>query len=586
MPKNDRINISARDQGANIMSQTKDVASLGDHVGQIYQKVENDKIEQISNKAEADYSTWNNSELERIKKLEGDPTAAYVEYEKNAQTKREEILAGYSDVNDRVKRHVTARLDKTVTTQRIGADKQRGAQQETYANNNYEATVKLRKDNIPVAAGYVRAGDPSSFEMVDRGLNDMKDLIVKRGLITGTVTELPDDAKTYTHTIKEPDEMTADGVLVEGRVIKVSMSNLAKQRFAKESSESIKNSIEVLVASGKVEEAKEMQEKYKTYIDPVSAAKLDKKFKAAGRKDEAYSIIGNLRGKSDEAQIQAIDSIKDPEVRSEALKIKEADDRRLTHLRDRKAKANYEKLADQVMQKMNSPQPYFGEADLENDPLYKQTWDNLKPSQKKVISEMVNSPKESNPKSLSSAYKLLADPDYMEGADIGDFMEKISGLSKVDRNRVMKEFNKLNNPSADAERQTYKRADQLVKKYLISSGAVDADENEVITEQQAKMYDFLSRQKTLPNEEQLQKYAKELAAEDIDNKVFKSKFAPKKKPSQTTQTVNTISAKSINVDTIDPDTLWNLKNEYAGSNSGRLPNKKDPKFIKWLESRG
>lgn len=574
MPKNDRINMQDRDQGSAILNQTKQVNQVADKYGDIFQAEENAKIEQLADQTQREYAAWTKGELQKLKNFEGDPTDAYKEFDSQAEQKRKELLESRKDLPERVSRHVQSKFSKYAANEQLNIDFQRGAQQETYDNNQFESSVKFKKDQLPKAAGYIPT---VGFKPIDDGLADIENTIIQRGLKKGTVVPLADQnaESGFNYVIKDPD----------GNDVKVRLTDAAKLRIAKEKSEGIKSSVEVLIASGRLDEAKQMQEKYKTYIDPRTAEKLEKKFTAKGKKQEAFSILGGIRTLPEEQQLSKIDSIKDEELRQEVIKFKHAGDQKLSQMRENMSKANYGTLYNHVEQQLKSG-AYNGIADLENDPIYDQTWDHLKPTQKKVINEMIQSPKDSNPKALSSAYKLLADPEYLEGADVGDFMEKTAGLSKVDRNRVMKDFQKLTNPSGAEARQVYKRADQLVKKYLVASGEVDADEADVITKQQSKMYEFLSGQKTLPSEDQLQKYAKELAAEDLDAKIFRSKQAPRiLGKSSVNQTVTTGAAKSINVDTMDMDKLIDLKNEYARKNNGKLPNKKDPKFIKWLESR-
>lgn len=592
LPKNDRISAQVNDQASNILNRTQGIASVGGQVGDIYQKYENDKIDQLSNDAEQEYTAWNNQELTKLKKLEGDPTDAYVEYDKKSKEKYNEILANRPDLNDRVKRHLTSRLDKTVGTQNVASLKQRGQQQEVYANNNFEATVKLKKDQLPVVAGYVQAGDQSTFQMFDDGLRDMKDLIVKRGLSTGTVTRLPDDAETYSHKMQDPDN--------PGKEIKVQMSDLAKQRFAKESSEGVKNSIEVLIAGGQVQAAKDMQEKYKGYIDPVSNSKIDKKFAAAGRKDEAYNFIQTIKDKSPEDQLTAIDKIKDPELRSEALKIKDTDDNRIESMKNRKAKANYDTLASQVIQKMNSDQPYYGIADLENDPLYKQTWDNLKPKDQKNIMEMVAAPKESNPKSLVKLNQLMVGDTQtdIEKMSVQDFQEYTSGLNKSDRAKANTWFNKQKNPSASEERASVKKTNELVRDHLLRSGylvkdnygKISGDDDIRYLEVQNKIMDYYAGRKTIPGEKEMSDIAKKFAASEIDKKVFNPYTSPVKTPGQKPVPQATNATTPSGVDPLANLSLLevtNLRSDYARKfNNGVNPRKSDPAFIKYVQENG
>jgi hypothetical protein len=68
LPQNDRINFKAQDQGANILNRTQAISSVAHAAGDLYQKYEDEKIDQIASKAEIDYTAWTDQELAKLKK--------------------------------------------------------------------------------------------------------------------------------------------------------------------------------------------------------------------------------------------------------------------------------------------------------------------------------------------------------------------------------------------------------------------------------------------------------------------------------------------------------------------------------------
>jgi hypothetical protein len=593
-PGNARINMQVQDKGSMILNQTNQLAAVGDKVGDIYQKYEDDKIETISTEVESKFKSWNDQELAKLKSIEGDPTKAYAEYETKRKEKHDEITASYGDVSDRVKRHVTSRFDKVIGNESIAADKQRGAQQETYDNNMFEANVKMKKDNLPVVAGYVSKDDPSSFGMFEQGLHDIKTTIAKRGLKKGTVTQLPDDAtEGISHTFQDDD----------GNIVKVAMSPIAKQRVAKEISEGVKNSIDVLLAGGQTEEARLMRERYKGALDPVAASKIEKKFQKTGYKDEAYSVLNSLKGKTEDQQIEAIDKISNLEVKSEVLKIKDTNDKRMQSLRDRKAKVNYNTLASYVLDKQNSEQPFYGLADLEEDPNYKQVYDNLDVKGKIAIEQMIESPKVSNDKALVKVNSLLmgeTDAD-LEKMTVEDFhKDYLVGLSKGDRTKALNDFERLKHPTAAQERSNLKQANEYVKNQLFLSGYIkendygryEGEDKVKLLEMQNKMKDYLSTRKTPPTDTELRKLAKELAASAIDERAFRpndilGKNAPAGNSGQARKTPNTITKDTNPDDILKKYTATQIVN-FKGDFERQFkftPKKSDPRFLQFIEGR-
>jgi hypothetical protein len=360
------------------------------------------------------------------------------------------------------------------------------------------------------------------------------------------------------------------------------MSDIAKQRVAKELSEGVKTSLEVMIASGRVEEAKKLQERYQGFLDPVSAAAVQTKFTSATRKGEAYSFISNIRGKSEDAQIEAIDKIKDPELRSEVLKIKDSDDAKMESLRERKSKVNYNTLAGHVLDKMNSEQPYFGVADLENDPIYKNTWDNLDAKGKKAILEMVNSPKDTNPKAEARVQNLFFGNEevQIETVTPEEFSSYLTGLNKADRKKYTTMFNKLRTQTASEERVTYKRAEGFLKDQFIIDGHIEKDQfgrirgedEETLINARNKLIDHLSTYKGPMNDKQLKDFVRDFSAAEIKGKVFNPQPRAVFKPKTAATTSNAPDVK------VTGPELIRLKREFAQRNGGKYPRTTDEKF--------
>lgn len=579
LPQNDRLNIQVKDNSNLIQAQTGAVAQLGDKVGDIYQAYENDKIDQLSSVAEQEYDSWNKQALAKLKAHEGDPTDAYVEYDKQSKQKRDDILNARPDLNDRVKRHFTARLDKTVGKAGIAADYQRGMQQEVYANNVFESTVKLKKDSLPVAAGYVQADDPSTFTMFDDGMTDIKTLVAKRAVSKGTATRLADDAPDdapYSHKYLDDD----------GKIVRVNMGPIAKQRVAKELSEGVVSSIDVLVSSGNVEAAKQMQEKYKGYITHTAAAKLEKKFKATGAKDEAFNVIGSLKGKSDDEQLRVIDSISDPEVRSEALKIKDTDDKRIVALKERKEKSNYNVLAKNILEKQNSDNPYYGMADLEADPIFKQTYDKMNAKQQQAVIEMVEAPKESSEKALLKVQGLFlgGSEETIETMTPEDFAERTVGLSKADKKKYTNMFVSLRAQTEGEKRSMYTQAGNMLRDQLISDGLIQrnsynkiaGDDEKTLIEAQQELTKALGSQYGSFNPAQLQQFVKDYSAAKVKGKVFNPES---RKPAVKGETKPSTGGQ-IKMNRAEYNNLVRL---YSKKNNNEIPNQNDPKFVNFVQ---
>lgn len=590
-PKNDRINMNVKDQSSAILNRGQDINQIVGQVDQIHTNYENEKIDQLAYENEKDYTIWTNDQLNKLKSVEGDPTKAYKEFDEAAIKKKDDLLSLYPDVGGRVKDSVSARLNKTHDKNNIGVLKQRGMQQEVYANNLFESTVKLKKNQMSVEAGYIQRGDDSSFQVFNDTVSDLKTSIVKRGMQKGTSEIIPEGVDSTgmsnIHSYKDDD----------GKIVRVKMTPMDQQRIAKEVSAGVKSSMETLIASGQIEEARMMQEKYKSYIDPKTATSLEKKFKTVGRKAEAFEVIGSLRGKTPDQQLEALDDIQDEELRAESLKFLEAENRRVTLMRDRADKSNRDTILKETDRMMRSGE-LNGISDLENSPIYKAIdFDKLSAKSQEAIRQAVEQPKISSPDSQKKMADLFAnDNEKLETMSDFDFQtEYLTGLSKEDRNKAMKEFGRLKHPSASDERATLRQGDKLLKEQLIFKEHIGdnrynkIDDDRVLLGIQEKMRDRISNMKVAPSYEVLKKMATEYAAAAVEERVFNPKaiFGDKKQAPRSSQGSSQNTNVSANVlEGKSNRELLELKVEFQKKFKFPPSNKNDPRFLKFVQEKG
>ena len=584
LPNNARVDIQATNQASSILNRTESIGKLASEGVDLYYDVEDNKIQQLSQDAELKFTQWNNDQLASLKKYEGDPTDAYVEYEKQAADKYDAILNERPDLNERMRRGVDANLSKAASNQRMAAMKQRGAQIETYENNLFESSVKLKKDNLGVTSGYIQKDDPGSFLPFDENINDIKTTIVKRGITNGTAKILPDDAKSWNHIYKNED----------GKMVKVELSDMAKQRVAKELTEGVGASINSMIAAGYTDEAKAALTRYDAYLDPKTKASLNNKFKTNEVKTQAYSEVGKIESLPEGQRLSAIDKIEDPEKRSEVLKIINTNEARRKQLTDRRENANYETLASKVLKKMNSDNPYYGQADLENDPAYKAIFDRLDVKGQKAILEMVNAPKETNAKSENTVQSLFR--GKIPGKDVAEmkpeeFNTYLAGLNKADRNKYENMYNRMGTQTGAQERASFKRASDMLKNQLLVDehisrdkyGKISGDDEITYLNATNKLIDHLDKQGPM-GEKELKDFVKNFSAAEIKGKVFNPQVKSVFNPAPKNPAVVAPPA-SPNDIALSGKGLVHYKNLYKKATKADFPTTSDPKFKNWLSKQ-
>jgi len=587
LPANDRINLRVQDNASDILNRTNAVTSVAEKGLDIYQKFEDQEIASLSQQAEIEYKTWNDQKLSELKNYEGDPTDAYVQYDKDAKEKYDAILNSRPDVNERVKRHLTGALTKTAQDEQVAALKQRGAQQETFKNNVYEASVKLKKTDLSNRASYIQKNDPGSYLEFDKGINDIRTTIAQRAIDKGTGEVLPDDAKSWDHTYTDGD----------GKIVKVKLTDIAKMRTAKEISEGVGQSIASMEAAGYTEEAKQAMERYRPYLDAKTKTTLDNRLQAAGVKQTAYDEIAKIRGKSESEQLSYINSQKDPEVRSEMLKIKDTDDRRLENMKNRRETQNYESLAKSVEARMNSQNPFNGFAELEADPEFKARYSNLDAKGRKAIEEMVIAPKVTDEKAEMELQAIVFgdNPDIrLEDLSPEQFRKYTVGLSKADKTKYTNIYNKAKTVTPGEESASVKRIGAMLEEQLFKGefiekndyGRYDSEEQRVILNSRTKLLDAMEKYGPM-NPKETRDFVNKFAADEIAGRVFNPE--PRKKVVGAPSPKDPASTAPVKKDTLrmTDKELLPFKKKYRDTmtNGQIFPTSKDKKFLNWLSTQ-
>lgn len=508
-----RVNVKAQDNSSLILNQTKAVTNVINQVDETYYRIEDKKINSASQESNIEGKGWNDNKLNELSKIEGDPTEAYAKYDQEAYEKKQEILKKYENASDRVKAHVAANLDKTFSGLSAQTNRQRGAQQETYENNMYETGVALSVDNIASnLAGTIRPNNPDSFIEMENGLGDLTSVIAKRAIEKGNA-EVVKEGEAYTHSYKDP----------EGNIVRVKMDNLAKSRVAKERSKAVSMSIDSLIGAGQTQSAKDTFARYKNYMTASEQTKINKKLHREDVSATAYSKMAEMRGLDSDQQMQKINSVKDEEVRSKLLAIKDKNDGAVARIRKREVQASYNLISNVAAQGMESG--YYSMADLEESDEYKSNWEKLDAKTRQAIKEQIKAPKKSSSASLHKVQDLFFDRKKLDAASdmsLEDFrVNYLNGLEESDKKKYYKEFEEMKNPSNSQRRASFNLAGDRLKQHLMSAKVISSSGKKNASERQAEIdamsayqsyVDSLGR---LPTPDETEKVSAKIAASAV-----------------------------------------------------------------------
>jgi len=465
-PPNDRIRANVKDQSSSILQRSAGIADLGERAIKINKTYEDSKIDTLSSEATQKYAEWNVQKLGALKAHKGDPTDAYAQYDVEEKAFLDKLISERPDLNERVKRGYTANLGKAQDANRLKVLKQRGYQKETYEHNLFEGDVKNTKNELAISAGYIEKGDRTSSLKFDQGLNDIKTLVAKNAIRNGTATEVPADSD------ERGDHRYTD---TDGNEIKVKYSTVAANRVYKDMNEGVVNSVDVLIASGKTGEARDIMEGYSKFIDSKSRAKFEKRLKVSEDENEARNFLGSIRGKTDEEQTKLIDGIKDSEVRSEAIKIKHLDSTRLKVMKKNSEDKNFDRVHG-VVEKLKASGQLYTEKSITNHPEIKMILQkaSLNPKQMAALKEEFKSPKVSDDKALDRVTDIFLGGDLQKMTS-AQLSEAMVGLSKADKSKFRTKFLSRTSDSKGAERtsQIYNRSKTLLTDKMYASGLIE-----------------------------------------------------------------------------------------------------------------
>lgn len=459
LAQNPRLNIQAQNSASDIINRVSSINQVAAAGADLYQKVEDGKVKQLSYEAEQEYSMWNTAKLQELKSYQGDPTDAYAQYDIDSKEKLEQIFASRGDLSETVKNRVKANLQRVVDAQNIQALKQRGAQQETYDNNLYESQVKLKRNSMAVNAGYIRKNDPSSYFMLDQTINDIKTTAAERALSKGAGEQVEEGGD---HVYRND----------KGEVVRVKLNPVTQQRVASEISLGLKDSISSMISAGYTQEAKEAFERYKPLMDNAAQRTITNKMSQNNFNNEALSEVSKIEALPEDRRDKEIEKIKNPEVKRKTLQYLDDNSRYRENLRRRQIQKNYEALSKNADDLLQSGQ-IVTLSQFEQTEQYKAMWDKLDDKTRKAITQKFNSPNKSSSKALfkvQNAFYNFEEMNKIAGMSNEEFeAEYLVDLKTSDKAKYNELRLKMMNPSNSEQRASMNFADKMIKKSLMTA---------------------------------------------------------------------------------------------------------------------
>jgi hypothetical protein len=499
------------------------------------------KLHQEMQHQQADTTATNNANeylLWRKKRLYGDPETGwagytnmtgadpqelYKQFDKEQSDKLDELSKPSGDatwsnetqnlVNRRLSRHYEETQLETLTAY--------SHQKKKYDDGVADTGVSIAQQGMYGASSFIVPGDSSSFGQLEAKIAGIRNTRIAQGMKNFGAVEDENGDTSYN-----------DGSGPKS----VKLTQSVKYQIAKDISDGLADATKNLVDSKELDKAKALKDwaDQNGYIDNTNMGKIDDKLQKAELKQKAYAAADDaIKTNSPEN----LDKIQDPELRIEAKKILNEEQRYNEQETKRKSKSFYDPLANHVLQVMQSDHPYKGILDMQNDPMYMKAIDNITdPKQRKALDHMVEQPS-FTPDNVTSKWVDLMTGKIpgvsLNGMSTSDLMQYTAGMKTADKKEAMTTYVKMNSQTGSQMETEYRNfgkefdqqaiGAQLLKKVPNSNFFTASDQ---IKEAQWKkeLLDTLD-----PNKQMNPKERSDYVAQFIANKKAGTVFSPPQK---------------------------------------------------------
>lgn len=484
-----QINVNVPSAARGIAQRGEALSNLTAQTGKLFQKFEDDAIDTEKLNAVGQYQRWykikldgdSNAGITGLKHFEGNPTEKYNEFDEEAIKKQEEILSKskLSERGKNVLKHALTNKHNSLYDIRLTSY---GNQYSRYREQVLSGSVGLEKQSAVENMGFVKAGDESSLAPFNSTINNLRNLHISHGLKIGTAQEAEDGKYLF---------VGDDGVQK-----RVNLNSSVKHKIAKDIADTTFESINLLIKNKQVDQAKFVMDRYKDQLDPLNKAKLDKAFDDADIEVKSLEALGKMEGLSFPQQRSKINALpsksaKQVKIKQEAMKFLDANERYRDNLQKRDSKEVYNTLAVEVLEKMNSSEPYDNLFQLEANPKYKNLIDRVTDvKQRKALIEMIDSPKASSEEVYSKNLELLRNGQYF-GMSGPDLMTNTVGLSSSDKKFFRSQWTKQNTETEGQERAKVNWVSKQLFRMADGSGLIKKDRFGKLTKKSRKFMNEL-----------------------------------------------------------------------------------------------
>lgn len=432
-----RIQTQVPDGSQAFGALTEQVAKGAGAVAENFMKAEEQAADLTALQASVERNTVEEVELAKLRAIEGDPTEAYAEYDRQYQVREQEFLKKYEGASGLTRSKIQEKLTRSRALLYEKRHVNEASQFSAYAKKTDDSAVSLSQDGMLDASQVLNVEQPDSFLTLRAHIDDIRKTRIEAGRRNGFVS-----------TDENGNERLSPYLVSE---------------IKKDVSTGLQNVIKTLNDAGRVEEANQLLNEYHDDLTAKARTDLISGNKDARINNEALAAVDKIRYLNPEAGLAQINKIQDLSVREKAMDKWDTYQRQIKQQKDRASEQAFEDASEYVRKRQESGQNLVDINDLHDDKVFKSLVDRMDSKSVSAIEELVEAPKHSNEKALETAYNTMFKGGFA-GMSPAQFDRTMHGLSSTDRTMFRSQYVEANKESgAEQSKMVSYMGTQLTK---------------------------------------------------------------------------------------------------------------------------
>lgn len=467
---------------------TRAAEGLGEKVDKYVHTQQIFKADTISTAAAAKYHMYLESRLEGapagvspidgkampayvgVRNMQGDPDPAFKGFHSEQDAARQSLIMQADGENEATKRMIQQKLSAIDTKFYDRVSTAYTKQNADFITGTANSAVGIAQRDVVDSTAHYDPKDPNTLVPLDATLQNMENLRLQQGLKLGSVHPIPDPTGALEDDPNQPGTQRV-------KVVGYDKTPQMQLQMAKDKSDALKNAITNMIASGNVDGAKSLNDRYASSLDPVNRAKIETHIVKAEQDQKGMDAFNEVRDLPyADAMKQLKEDVDDDKVRASAMAKLSTYRTQMENAQTAQAKDNFVAAGQIILAKRQAGKAYVSEDQMLSDPAIKQLAPQLNPEQIKALSNMVKPPDTSDTVALTKAFDLMKNGNtQLKGMAPADLALAQTGLDQHHRTMLENSWKEYNTQSPAQKTLQTSSIQKLAEQELLQAGLSNRD---------------------------------------------------------------------------------------------------------------